>query len=282
MTITPFTPETQSYHLSLNETLNRLKASDIVAGLAFFGSRTLHPDNPVSDYDLLVLVPEMPYPIFQMLTHIDQRMADVVFVEVETVDKLVTLDHPVIPRSPEGMLMLKIRQAQIVYDASGHLEKAYQATLQRMQSDHCFVSMTDSHLYAAWFWENHGLFHIKRMIQSDDPVYLMAVDMMLIRGLSSICHIYYQIHDLIWEGEKAAIRYLQSEDPAYFELFQACLQEMDRKQKALQYEQLVKETLKPVGSLWQPGITTVYLRDTALQPTHTNEVLQYWEHLLGV
>lgn len=281
MNVTAITLITRSHELSLDKTLNRLKTSKMVDGLALFGAQTVNPDNPISDYDLLILVRNPPILIFQMLTHIDGRMADVVFVETDTVDTLLTLDEPVTATSIEGMLMLKIHQAQIVYDASGRLERVRQYTLNRIQSNRWLLPSPANSLYGAWFWQNHLLFHVKRMVQSKDPVYLTAVDMMLLSGVSDLCRIYYQVHNLPWQGEKDAVRYLQTDDPYYLNLLRACLAETNRVRKVSLYEELVTQTLAPIGALWTPGITAVYLRDASLHPVQVSEALLFWESLLS-
>ncbi len=274
------TSMTKSHKLSLSETLAQLKVSDKVDGLALFGSRTEQP-SPVSDYDLLILVKDSPIHIFQMLTHINGRMADVVFVETDVVDRLLDLNEAVRSTSIEGMLMLKSQKAQIVYDRSGRLERTRQYTLERMQSKQWLPPTPESSLYNDWFWQNHLLFHIKRMIQSDDPIYQTAVDMMLTSGLSDVYQVYYRVHNLPWQGEKEAIRYWQLNDPNYLKLLQACFSTVDRNQKVELYEQVVRQTISSIGPMWKEGITAVYLKDTTLHPAQISEALQFWETLFG-
>jgi hypothetical protein len=179
------------------------------------------------------------------------------------------------------MLMLKMQQVQIVYDASGRLDRVRQYTAQRIQSGDWLLPSPESTLYADWFWRNHILFHVKRMAQSSDPIYLTAVDMMLVSGLSTITRIYFRTHNLPWQGEKAAVRYLQTHDAAYLALFRAWLAATDSKRKITLYEQLVAETLAPIGPLWTPGITAIFLRDSAGHPAQVAEALSLWETLLG-
>jgi hypothetical protein len=280
MNVTPMTSMTRSHTLTLDETLERLAASPLVDGLAPFGSRTVDAGDPVSDYDLLILVQDPPVRIFQMLTHIDGRIADVVFVETETVDHLLERDEAVESTSTEGRLMLKMRAAQIVHDASGRLERVREYTLQRIQSGHWLLPTPESDLYAAWFWKNHFLFHVKRMAQSRNPIYHTAADIMLLGGLSDLCRVYHNVRSLPWEGEKAALRYLQIHDPDYLKLLQACIAETDRLRKIRLCERLVTQTLALVGPLWTLGITSAYLRDAALHPGQVREALTFWESLL--
>ena len=88
------TPVSLSNAMTLDEVLDRLSQAHDVVGLAMFGSRLNAGASSISDYDLLILVENPPVRIFQMLSHIDGRMADIVFVEVDSVVQLLASDTP--------------------------------------------------------------------------------------------------------------------------------------------------------------------------------------------
>ena len=267
--------------LSLDETLAALAASDTVDGLALFGSRAAARDDPVSDYDLLVLVTQLPLPIFQMFTHIAGRMADVVFLDTATVDTVLQAKQPVSMTSFEGMQLQKMLKIQIEYDPSGRLTQLKDYARQRQTTGDLYLPADDGALYETRFWLNHGLCHMKRMIQSDDEVYLIAVDMMLLGSVSSICRDYHKVRGIPWQGEKAAVRYLQAYDPAYLEQLRTCIAASDRQDKLALYEQLVTQTLAPVDQLWRGDITAIYLRGAEHTPANLDNALRFWQGLFG-
>jgi hypothetical protein len=121
---------------------------------------------------------------------------------------------------------------------------------------------------------------MKRMIQSTDPVYLTAVDMMLATGLSGLGRAYFTVRNLPWEGEKAAVRYLQEHDPGFLAQLRDCFAEADRVRKLGLYEKLVEQAIAPAGDLWQPGMAAVTLRDPDQNTKHLELALQFWEDLL--
>jgi hypothetical protein len=250
-----------------------------VDGLALFGSRAADRDNPISDYDLLILVTRLPIGIFQMLTHIDRRIADIVFIKTETIDDVLSGQKRFLANSVEGMFLLKMRQAQIVYDASRRLQRA-QDLVRQTPSDDWLLPPAYSTVYAAWFWQNHGLYQMKRMAQADDPAYLTAVDMMLLACLSDVGRAYHSVRHLPWQGEKAAVRYWKQHDPDYLALLRECLATVDRALKLQLYEALVAQALGPVGDLWKPGITAVYLDSPAQNSEQIDTALAFWESLL--
>src|SRR5258706_6869806 len=168
-----------------------------------------------------------------------------------------------------------MQTAQIVYDDFGRLARA--DALARAGGGLAPVSYVDQ--YGAWFWLNHALIHIKRMVQADDPVYHTAVDLMLCGVLHDICRAYFQVRGLPWEGEKAALRYLQQYDGAYLARLRECLAVNDRARKIDLFGQLVAETLRPIGETWQPGCTAVALDGPARAAADAQAALDFWQSL---
>ncbi len=274
------TPQTLSHALTLDEVLARLAARPAVEGLALFGSRAGPGDSPVSDYDLLILVSRLPIGIFQMLTHIDGRMADVVFVTLDLADQVLA-GSPVPADTNAGRFLLKMQTAQIVYDASGRLARAQTLARSAGGAEASLSPPGYAAEYADWFWHNHGLYHLKRMLQSADPVYLTAVDLMLLQGLGGVLRVHFRARHWPWEGEKAAIRRLQDHDPTCLRLLRECLAAGDRAEKVRLYEKLVAAALAPLGDLWQPGLTAVVVDPPAETPAQLDTALQFWESLLS-
>jgi hypothetical protein len=262
------------------DTIARLSTAETVDGLALFGSQASVHNNPVSDYDLLILIEDAPVDIFQMFTHIDGRAADIVFVETQIADRVLTLDAPVKVTYWEQMFVLKMLKARIVYDRSGRLGRVQEHVIKLAQSPHWMPGSTDSEAYAAWFWQNHTLAHVKRMYQSDDPIYVTSADMMLMGALADVCRAYFQCRHLAWEGEKAAIRYLQVSDAGYLDLLRECLSFTDRQRRLALYERLAAQAIAPVGSLWEGGVTAVYLKHPDDHPAQVPAALDFWERLL--
>lgn len=268
---------TPSAQFSLEQVIAALSASPLIDGIALFGSRAGTHDNPISDYDLLLLVTKLPVPIFQMFTHIGGRMADLVFLETVAADHILAQAKPVAPNSFDGMQLQKMFTAHIVYDASGRLARLQQHAHQRQ--DNLFLPVSENALYDACFWPNHALYHMKRMAQSDDPTYLTAVDMMLTTSLSGLWRAYYQVRDLRWQGEKAAVRYWQVNDPDYLQRLRECMAEPDQHKKLALYEALLRHTLAPVAPLWEGDVSAVYLRDTPHTDANLRAALDFWEGL---
>jgi len=271
------TRPTIANQLSLDTVVQRLATQPFVDGIALFGTPLTVPTS-ISDYDLLLLVEAEPVPIFQMLTYIHGRMADVVVYATELADQVI---HGQLPNSPDpwlGYFLQKARRVRIVYDRSGRLTRVQ--TKLRTEASMPLTVTTSSEKYGEWFWLNHTLAHLQRMVQSTDPIYQRAVDLMVMGALATVCRSYFRLHDLAWEGEKAALRYLQQHDQTYLALLDQALAATERTTKVACYAQLVAATLADIGEQWQTGGTAAILRAETQEPEHTQIAVEFWEKLL--
>lgn len=269
-----------SDHLSLEEAVAQLKSSPLVDGVAEFGSRATSQANVSSDYDLLVLVKAIPARVFQMVTTIGGRLADIVLVEIEIADNLLTTAEPLKPRSFEALFAQKMRTAHILYDASERLYKVQRQVTSETREVRPSNNQHDSDLYATWFWQSHGLLHLERMAQSQDPIHLSAVDMMLTSCLSVTWRSYFDVRRIPWEGEKQAMRYWADHDREYLRTVRKCLETNDRNEKLAVYRELVERTLDPVGKVCKKGETAVILANSNSR-VDVQRTLQYWQSLFG-
>jgi predicted nucleotidyltransferase len=199
-----------SDHLSLEEAVVRLKAAPLVDGIAEFGSRATAQTGPASDYDLLILVQDIPTNVFQMITTIDGRLTDVVLVPVKTVNLLLTASETPKSGSFEALFIQKMRTAHILYDATKRLQQVQQLITSERWKVQASNNQHESNLYAAWFWQGFGLLHLERMVQSQDPIHLSAFDMMLTSCLFGTWRSYFEVRRIAWEGDKKAILYGQN------------------------------------------------------------------------
>lgn len=266
--------------LSLEEVIALMMKTPWVDGIAKFGSQTTSRADISSDYDLLILVKELPAHVFQMVTSIAGRVADVVLVEVETADRLLAHPEPYQPKSFEALFANKMRTARILYDASQRLQKVRDLVSGPSWEDQPTKVYDFSAAYKLWFWLSHGLLHMQRMLQSHDPRYFAAVDMMLVANLPVAWRGYFDIRHIDWEGEKAALRFWDEHDRAYSSTVSRCLAAVDLDDRYTAYRTLVELTLEPVGAPFGGGVTGVILAGENSRAA-VQAVLRHWHKLLG-
>jgi hypothetical protein len=271
----------RSHRFTLDETISRLARHPVVDGVLLIGSTGQPALSPVSDYDMIVVLNEPPVPVHVALTRIEGRLTDVVFYEAAVIRRIAegeALADSV--DSLEGKLIRWLQTGKVAFDRTGHMEAAQ----RKAQTGISLRPAGEGEIYAAWFSVNYNVEQTRRMLASPEPVYQWAVDHRLLYQLADLWGVYFRVRRLPWEGEKAAIRYFQTHDPEYLDLFQTCLAAPDRARKVQLYEQLAAMTLAPLGGLWPGGSTAVQLAisaDGGLPADAVQNALAFWEGLLA-
>ncbi len=269
----------RSAALTLDEALSRMRSHDAVDGLVLLGStRDTVALAATSDYDILVALSSMPAPLHVALTLIDGQLADLVFVETAAVERL--LDQALRTLSAtswDGRLARWLAQGQVVFDRFGQLERAQ----ERVRVGDVGVEAPASDAYDAWFGVNYNLRQTTRLVDSEDPVALLAVDLRLLYCLADVYVAYFNAHGIPYPGEKAMIRYMQAHDPAYLDLLRRCIGAVDRREKLLLYELLAARALAPLGGLWPEGSTAIQLDPPSADRDMLATAVQFCDELLG-
>jgi predicted nucleotidyltransferase len=261
---------------TFDQVVAALARSRRVEAVVLIGSATGDP-RPESDLDLLVILdPEAPR-VGVGLTHVDGRLTDLVFVRADVLPALVEALRGGAPLEPEhARLAAWLSEGRVLHDrASLTTEAARLAKASRWRAR----APTPADQYAIWFSINFNLRHTERMLASADRLYHDAIDVRFLYQLLDLLFGYFRLRGREARGEKEAIRYLGTHDPAYLALFQSCLHEPDRVHRVALYRQLAEATVAPVGPLWPPDATALSVEDAT--PERVAEALAFWNGLLG-
>jgi predicted nucleotidyltransferase len=249
---------------------------DAVAVLGSFSSGAAHA---ASDYDLLIVLREMPVPLGVGLTTIDDRLADLIFMRLSAVAQVAITAGPIMADTLEGKLLRWMETARIALDRSGYLARIQ----ARARTDARLTGAGPADRYKAWFSINFNVQHNRRMLASPDPVYQTALDIRLLYSVHEVWLAYFQARGLPTAGEKAGVRYLLAHDSAFLARFQACLAEQDRGRKMQIYEELAQAALAPLEGLWPPAVTAMQLDGgaAAAAPGAVEQALAFWATLVA-
>ncbi len=274
---------TPTENLTLDEVIGRLARHAAVDGVVVMGSASTGALTPTSDYDLFVIMSVMPEPLYMVLTTIEGRLAEVYFTTTVEIDQIQALDRPTYGDADETVAILWLQTGQIAFDRSGRLDRLRRKVQADPWPDMARANETmAADIYAYWWKINYNLRQTRRMLASDDPVYLMAVDIRLLYSLPEVFVGYARARRMVWRGEKELIRYLQQQDQTFLDLFRGCITETDRARKVALYEWAAALALTPVGGLWPPEATGVQIHtDPAFQPTQIEHALTFWQSLTG-
>jgi hypothetical protein len=270
-------PHATTSEMTLDEALTQLSHHPAVEGLVTVGSTGRSSLTSSSDYDVLIVLADMPVPLSVGITYIDHRLTDLLFATTAHVDQILAAEIALDGDEWEGRVARWLINGQIVFDRHGRLRQAQ----TKVCNGDWIQPLQDIDAYGAWIGVNFILLHTRRLLQSDDPVYRYAAELrMSLYGVSSVLYSYFRIRKLQWGGDKAAIRYLMARDPSYFELLQQFLREPDPQRKFTAYEQIAAATLAPISTLWS-GEPTVLWNDALPASWETLEQsLAFWERLL--
>ena len=262
--------------LSLDEVTERLIRNNVVDGLLLVGSASRGELTAASDYDLVIILSEMPEPLHVGTTYIDGRFSDLVFFTAAHVDQFLSATEPFGFWDWVGRFIGFCGAGTILFDRHGQLRRA-QAKAQNGE----WIKPDGEHeAHQAWSRVNYNLQVVRRYMTSDDPLYLQTADIkMMLYGPQDLFFSYFTIRQRRWDGEKAAVRYLQEHDPGYLELFNRFLSEHDRHQKYQLYEKLAELTIAPVGRLLREGESTMMVDANPVTPEREAKALAFWQDL---
>jgi hypothetical protein len=264
-------------NMTLTGVIDRLAGHHAVDGIFVIGSATQPNLHPASDFDLVLVLSQMPVPLHVGLTYIDQRLTDIIFVKSTTIDEILGLDAPVSTDAWVGRTIRWLQDGHLAFDRTGRLHQAQ----SKVRTGQWLLSPEQGAFYGEWFGINYNLCQNRRMVRSDDAIYGQALNARLLYCLFEVFFAYFRFRNLLWQGEKHAIRHLAANDPEFLGLFNQCMAEIDLQRKMMLYEQLAEQATAPLGGLWPDGSTAMQFEaGTEVQEDVVRRGLGFWEDLI--
>ena len=265
--------------MNFESLVERLKESPRVDGLMLLGSTGQSTLNPFSDRDLLIVLDECDVAITNGAVFCGEVLVDLVLATRQQVEDLIAAEPGSISLSdPRASFFNWVPSSTIVLDRCGRLE-SLRSALRRHEpgpklTEGESVKRADRALY--------NLAQTRRMSASPDPVYEQAVDLRMLYQLSDLMVDYFNFRGLPWRGEKEAIRYWQSRDSDYLDLFMRCYWERRRAERVRLYAKLVNATIEPVDFLWDAdGPNFVLSPPKDMTRENLESARRFWQSLLS-
>lgn len=258
--------------------IERLRESRKVDGLLFLGSTGQPTLNSFSDRDLLIVLNERELPITSGTVYCDGILVDLIFATRQEIEELSTEEPDSISLSDRGASFFNwIPSGVVALDKSGCLASLRDAIMRSQSrprlSEGESVNRVDHAIY--------NLAQTQRMSSSPDPVYQLAIDLRMLYQLSDLTVDYFNLRGLPWRGEKEAVRYWQSFDVDYFDLFMRCYWEQDRTKRVRLYGELVNATTAPIGYEWDAdGPNFVLSPPTEMTDKNLLIAQRFWQSLM--
>lgn len=263
--------------LTLAEVVSRLRQKNAVDGLLLVGSASRDEMTAASDYDLIVVLSEMPERLHVGTTYIDGRFTDLVFFTTEHIAQFLATTEPLDFWDWVGRFVDFCESGKILFDRQGRLQQAQ----TKAQGGEWLQPNGASEAYQAWSRVNYNLQVVRRYLASGDPLYLRTADIkMMLYGPQDLFFSYFTIRQRRWEGEKAAVKFLQANDSEYLALFLRFLATTERNEKYRFYEELAALTVEPVGRLIKEGESTMLLSGGSNRAIDIENAIDFWEMLV--
>ncbi len=262
---------------TLKEVVARLSAHEAVAGIVLLGSTGNESHTAYSDYDLLLVMREMSLRLYIVFTTIDGRLADIIFSDTQFIDQLLTAAEPMSDEPSTGLLRHWLQNGRVVYDSDGQIHVAQ----SKIKADSWLNIPDDKAVFAVWKGIHYNCHQTKRMLAADEEVYQTAVDLRLTYMIADVWLGYFTVRRLPWQGEKKAVRYWQTHDPAFLILFQQYAAASNRAQRFALYTELAQGALDPIGGLTLVPQTLITLQSEAWAMADLEQAATFWGELLG-
>jgi hypothetical protein len=252
----------------LEEALACLCRSPQVEGVLAIGSLAEGRLFPASDYDLVVVVPSMEPAWYVGVAAIGGRFTDVLYVSAGALRQIGALAAPLPAGHELSPIVRWLERGTLLFDRGGQVGEAQ----RRVQRQALIQPPSDDAAYGAWFATNYNLAVAARLAAAADPLYQAVADVrMAVYGHADLWFNYFAVRGVAWEGDKAALRYLEERDPGYLALFQRFATTLERTARLACYRLAAARVTEPLGGLWPEGAEATNLRS----PPYT------WTGLLG-
>jgi hypothetical protein len=254
--------------LNLDDFNARLAAHSAVLGIVTLGTTAADRMVAASDIDLVVVIDSSAArfdgtTLQSAVMNIDGRVGDILFTTSDELDEIMRQTGEPDPEGWASIIAPHLRNGQIVLDRTGKLRQAQRHLENAADTGHSPAGSA----YNYWNSINYNLLHNRRMVVSEDPVYQTALEVRLGYCLADVLVGYLAIRGHRWQGEKAAVRFLEESDPGFLETLNRCRATTNTRQKFEVYETLCEIAVAPAGGLWPPAPASVKLRpDGAVTP----------------
>ena len=217
----------------LDKIIEKLKSNDDVDAVFLTGSHGTQEAKAYSDIDLVIILKENKNNLYSLYRWIDGVFADIFFFDLIDLKRIRDCagkyENPM-----DGAFMSWLKKADIKFDKSGSL-----SALKNKASGNEEFPVPTKDKDSFWQKINYNLVANKRYFESNDPLYLEALELRLLYSvIEAICG-YVAFRDIPWRGEKEAVKYLKNNHPDFYNIFKSYSISNNLADKFRFYEQMV-------------------------------------------
>lgn len=259
--------------MNLTETISNLKTKDQVTAVFLTGSGASSSLKEYSDYDLVVILDKDEIGLKSIYTFIDGKFTDLFFFTEQNIKELAE-ETKVNPNSMNGILLNWLDNAKIEFDKTGSISELQ----NKAKSGHFKATIPEDEVTSVLNKVNYNFICNQRYYQSQDDLYLKALDIKLLYSVVELITAYFTFRQIPWRGEKQAISYLETNDPAFYRQFQNFLASKDIDERMRFYGKLFNIALPESLNRWDNSIVIGELHDGSSEGRERAK--SFWQELI--
>lgn len=257
----------------LTQTINNLQNHINVDAVFITGSQG-SDHKAYSDIDMVIILQKHEHDLTSLYTWIGDKFADIFFFDHVDLNKIAE-SKDLAGNSLDGLLVSWLTNSSVKFDKSGKITKLKSDIVE--QSKKLIVPKDEKELF--WQKINYNFVANKRYFDSNDPIYHEALEMRLLYSVSEIVLGYFEFRDVLWRGEKNAIRYLKDNDLSFYNKFIEFTRSTDLGEKYKYYADMFGLAFFGNFKPWNVGDVFPQSKDRA--KADRDRLVKYWNGLVG-
>jgi len=257
---------------TLEKIIENLKKHEEIDAVFLTGSYGID-HKTYSDIDLVIVLNKSTQNIKSLYTWIDDKFADVFFFDSAELDR-IGLAKDIHGNKMDGVFVTWLGKAVIQFDKTGKV-----AALKEKMNELNKVSKIPESEKKSFYDKINYNWHVnKRYFDSNDSIYHEALEIRLLYSVSEIFTGYFEFRDILWRGEKAAIKYLKENDMNFYSIFVKYTKADDLREKYFYYSKLVDLVFTDNYKPWVKGGVYPQEKDREA-PADNSALINYWNNL---
>lgn len=256
---------------NLFQIIEKLKIAPNVDAVFLTGSQGSE-HKPYSDIDLVIILDEHVHDLTSLYTWIDNKFADIFFFDHADLER-IEASKELPGNAMDAVFVSWLQKATIQFD------KTEKLTGLKNKADDLNKKISIPKSEKDLFWQkiNYNFVANTRYFESNDPAYHEALEVRLLYSVSEVFTGYFEFRDILWRGEKTAMKYLKENDADFYNAFVAYTKAVDLSDKFHKYSDLVKMVFTDGYKLWNKGDVLPQAKDRAR--TNEAELIKYWNEM---
>ena len=256
----------------LEYTISRLRDKAEVDSVFLTGSYGADY-KPYSDIDLVIILEKHEYDLTSLFTWVGDKFADIFFFDHSDLNRIEnSIELPA--GELDAVFINWLKKAIIQFDKSGKITRL-KGIVESLE-EKIVASKLDKDIF--WQKINYNFVVNSRYFYSHDPLYLKALEIRLLYSVSELLSGYFKFWDISWQGEKKAIKYLESQDSRFYKAFILYTEAFNLNERFEAYCQMIDLVFPENFKLWKKGDILPQAKDPA--KANNEQLIKYWQKLI--